>query len=173
MLGISGARAVVLGISVLTMLVAYVLIAPGEGPVKVVREVEPTRTVEVLVAVYDLPLGNMVTQNDVRWLAWPQDSVPKGAISKAEAATLDKEVIGALVRSSFVAFEPIRKEKLIRPDGSGFLSAVLPSGKRAIAISIDRAGNSTAGGFVLPNDRVDHQDRAAGHGTLHGRELRQ
>ncbi len=157
MLGISGARAVVLGISVLTMMVAYVLITPGEAPstVKVVKEVEPSRTVEVLVAGVDLPLGNSITQNDIRWLAWPQDSVPQGAIRKEEAATLDKEVIGALVRSSFVAFEPIRREKLIRPDGSGFLSAVLPSGKRAIAISIDRAGNSTAGGFVLPNDRVD------------------
>jgi pilus assembly protein CpaB len=35
------------------------------------------------------------------------------------------------------------------------MSAVLPSGKRAVAIKIDNEGDSTAGGFILPNDRVD------------------
>ena len=36
---------------------------------------------------------------------------------------------------------------------SGFLSAILPSGKRAIAVRI--SAQNTAGGFILPNDRVD------------------
>ena len=35
------------------------------------------------------------------------------------------------------------------------MSAILPSGMRAVAIKIDNAGDSSAGGFVLPNDRVD------------------
>ena len=35
----------------------------------------------------------------------------------------------------------------------GFMSAILPSGKRAVAIKIDNDGNSSAGGFILPNDR--------------------
>jgi pilus assembly protein CpaB len=51
--------------------------------------------------------------------------------------------------------EPIRREKLIKTDGTGFLSAVLPAGKRAIAISTDSRGANTAGGFILPNDHVD------------------
>jgi len=38
---------------------------------------------------------------------------------------------------------------------SGFLSAMLPSGMRAVAIGIDDKGNASAGGFILPNDRVD------------------
>lgn len=157
MLGLSGARAAVLGISLLTMFAAYMMIGPGPAPapVAVVKEAAPARTVDILVAAGDLPLGNTVTQNDVRWQAWPTDGVPQGLIRREEAAILDKEVIGSLVRSSFVANEPIRREKLIRQDGSGFLAAVLPAGRRAIAISIDRAGSSTAGGFVLPNDRVD------------------
>jgi pilus assembly protein CpaB len=157
MLGLSGARAVVLGISLLTMFAAYMMIgpAPAPAPVSVMQETAAVRTVDVLVAASELPLGNTIVQNDVRWQAWPQDSVPQGLIRKDEVDVLEKEVIGSLVRSSFIASEPIRREKLIRPDGSGFLAAVLPSGRRAIAISIDRAGNSTAGGFVLPNDRVD------------------
>jgi len=35
------------------------------------------------------------------------------------------------------------------------MSAILPQGKRAVAITIDTRGSSSAGGFVLPNDRVD------------------
>ena len=35
------------------------------------------------------------------------------------------------------------------------LSAILPSGMRAVAINIDPGGGATAGGFILPNDRVD------------------
>jgi pilus assembly protein CpaB len=157
MLGLSRARAAILGISLLTMFAAYMMIspAPAPDPVRVVQEAPPARTVDVLVAATDLPLGNTVSQNDVRWAAWPMDSVPQFVIRKEEVGALEKEVIGALVRSSFIANEPIRREKLIRADGSGFLAAVLPSGKRAIAIAIDRSGNSTAGGFVLPNDRVD------------------
>ncbi|MGL4438891.1 MAG: Flp pilus assembly protein CpaB [Bosea sp. (in: a-proteobacteria)] len=157
MLGLSGARAVVFGIALLSAVAAYMLMGrgPAPAPVTVVQEAAPARTVEILVAASDLPLGNTIVQSDVRWQSWPQDSVPTGLIRKEEAAILDKEVIGALVRSSFIASEPIRREKLIKPDGSGFLAAVLPAGKRAIAMSIDRAGNSTAGGFILPNDRVD------------------
>jgi pilus assembly protein CpaB len=157
MLGLTRARAAVLGISLLTMFAAYMMIspAPAPDPAKAAKEGSSARTVEVLVAATDLPLGNTLSQNDVRWVAWPMDSVPQLVFRKEEAAAVDKEVIGSLVRSSFIANEPIRREKLIRAEGSGFLAAVLPSGKRAIAISIDRSGNSTAGGFVLPNDRVD------------------
>src|SRR3954462_8938948 len=35
------------------------------------------------------------------------------------------------------------------------MSAILPSGMRAVAISIDNRGATSAGGFILPNDRVD------------------
>ncbi len=157
MLGLSGARAIVLGISLLTMLAAYMLVGTGTppAPVTITQAAPPARTVDVLVAATDLPLGNAVSQNDVKWLAWPEGGVPQGVIRKDEVGALEKDVLGALVRSAFYASEPIRREKLIKVDGTGFLSAVLPSGKRAIAMSIDRAGNSTAGGFVLPNDRVD------------------
>jgi pilus assembly protein CpaB len=37
--------------------------------------------------------------------------------------------------------------------GSGFLSAILPKGMRAVAIDISAA--TSAGGFILPNDHVD------------------
>ena len=49
----------------------------------------------------------------------------------------------------------IRREKLVKSTGSGFVSAVLSAGMRAISIPIEPTGLNTAGGFVLPNDRVD------------------
>ena len=60
--------------------------------------------------------------------------------------------VGAIARSTFYAGEPITEAKLIRTD-RGFMSAILPAGKRAVATKI--AADTSAGGFILPNDRVD------------------
>lgn len=48
--------------------------------------------------------------------------------------------------------EPVRAERLIDTD-KGFLAAILPKGKRAVAVPVDAV--STAGGFILPGDKVD------------------
>ena len=50
------------------------------------------------------------------------------------------------------AGEPLRKSKLIG-EGQSFMSSILPSGKRAVATQI--AADTSAGGFILPNDFVD------------------
>jgi len=48
--------------------------------------------------------------------------------------------------------EPLRRSKLVG-EGQSFLSSILPAGKRAIATQI--AADTSAGGFILPNDFVD------------------
>jgi pilus assembly protein CpaB len=148
---------VILGVSLLTMVGAYFFVSPAPAPAPVVQAQAPapSPSTEVLVAAQELPMGNGVTQGDIRWIGWPQDLVPPGSITRRDQAIVEREVIGALVRSAFVQGEPIRREKLIRADGSGYLSAMLPAGRRAVAINIDRTGSSSAGGFILPNDRVD------------------
>jgi pilus assembly protein CpaB len=65
------------------------------------------------------------------------------------------DLTGSILRTSLYQGEPIRREQLIKGANSGFLSAILPSGMRAVAINIDAQGSTSAGGFVLPNDRVD------------------
>src|SRR5262249_59088728 len=60
---------------------------------------------------------------------------------------------GMIVRTPFVAGEPIREAKLVNSKGSGFMAAILPSGMRAISTQI--SPETGAGGFILPNDRVD------------------
>ena len=76
-------------------------------------------------------------------------------IKKSEGPQVLENVKGAVTRNSFLQGEPMRRDKLIKGPNSGFLSAILPSGMRAVAINIDSGGGSTAGGFILPNDRVD------------------
>ena len=125
------------------------------APVVVQTEAVPSKSVEVLVAAADLPMGQVLKPADLRWQPWPADLAPNGATLRDNAPNAAKELEGSLVRSSFLAGEPMRREKLVRADGSGFMSAILPSGMRALAISIDTRGATSAGGFILPNDRVD------------------
>ena len=58
-----------------------------------------------------------------------------------------------IVRTPFIAGEPIREAKLVNAKGSGFMAAILPSGMRAVSTQI--SPETGAGGFILPNDRVD------------------
>jgi len=41
----------------------------------------------------------------------------------------------------------------VKADGSGFMAAILPTGMRAVSTEI--SPETGAGGFILPNDRVD------------------
>ena len=61
-------------------------------------------------------------------------------------------VLGKIVAGTFNAGEPLQSDQLKR---GNFMSAVLPSGMRAVAIDLADQGKTAAGGFILPNDRVD------------------
>lgn len=151
----SPARIIILVVALAAGLGAALLVqAPAPGPAPVAK-VEPAPTVPVLVAATDIPIGSTMAADSLRWQSWPLSGIPAGIIRKDEAPEAEKEIIGQLARQALFAAEPIRREKLIRTDGTGFLSAVLPSGMRAVAISTDSRGANTAGGFILPNDRVD------------------
>ena len=49
----------------------------------------------------------------------------------------------------------MRKERLVKGPTAGLMATLVAQGKRAVAINIDASGATSAGGFVLPNDRVD------------------
>ena len=114
----------------------------------------PVTTDDVLVAAQDLTLGTSTTATDFAWQPWPKDSINPVMIKKSDNDKVVADLAGSIVRSNIFKGEPIRRERLIKAS-SGFLSAVLPSGRRAVAINIDAQGSTTAGGFVLPNDKVD------------------
>jgi pilus assembly protein CpaB len=109
-------------------------------------------TVEVLVAKSDIGLGQAIKPGDLVWQTWPEAAsnifIRRG--DRPEAAT---QLVGSLARAPFVIGEPIREQKLVKSDGSGFMAAILPAGMRAISTEI--SPETAAGGFILPNDRVD------------------
>jgi pilus assembly protein CpaB len=128
---------------------------PAEAPAPVQEAAPQARTIDVLVAAVDVPTGRTLGAADVKWQAWPADFAPTGVIKRAETPNGAEEVAGSIVRYGFIAGEPIRKDKIIKADGSGFMAAILPAGMRAVAITIDTRGATSAGNFILPNDRVD------------------
>ena len=110
---------------------------------------------QVLVASQDLPMGTVVNEGAIAWHPWPKADVSELMITKSAKPDALKDVEGSMTRVAFLRGEPIRHDKLVKAGTGGFMSAILPSGKRAVAIKIDNEGDSTAGGFILPNDRVD------------------
>ena len=110
-------------------------------------------TVDILVAANDIPLGQVLAPADVKWQVWPTAAAGPNFIRKSDKPDAVKDVVGSIVRTPFVVGEPIREAKLIKGNGSGFMAAILPSGMRAISTEI--SPETGAGGFILPNDRVD------------------
>ncbi|WP_454658832.1 Flp pilus assembly protein CpaB [Bosea beijingensis] len=166
----SPARIIILAVALVAGLGAAVLVQSPKAPAPVAK-IEQAPTVPVLVAATDIPVGNTVTATDLRWLDWPLASVPAGIIRKDETPEAETEIIGQVARYATLGAEPIRREKLIKTDGTGFLSAVLPAGMRAVAISTDSRGANTAGGFILPNDRVDVISTSRGESDGHVSEV--
>lgn len=109
----------------------------------------------VLVAARNIDVGTRIQPGDLRWNEWPRESIAPELIRRTNAPKALEEFEEAVARSQFFAGEPIRRERLVQGQKSGFLAASLPPGHRAIAITIDQTGATSAGGFVLPNDRVD------------------
>ena len=109
-------------------------------------------TVDILVAKSDIGLGQSVKAEDLQWQSWPSASAGN-FISRAGRADAVKDITGSIVRSPFIAGEPIREQKLVKAEGSGFMAAILPTGFRAVSTEI--SPETGAGGFILPNDHVD------------------
>jgi len=147
------ARIVVLTIAVGAGGVAAYL-ASGAGPEPApTAPVAQLQTVDVLVAKADIPLGQAVGPDEVQWQSWPASSTSASFIRRNERPNATTQLVGSIARSPFVAGEPIREQKLVKSNGSGFMAAILPTGMRAISTEI--SPETGAGGFILPNDRVD------------------
>jgi pilus assembly protein CpaB len=125
----------------------------SKAPPAPAEQVAQLQTVDVLVAKSDISLGQTVTPNEMQWQTWPAAAASSSFIRRNDRPEATKEITGSIARSPFIAGEPIREPKLIKANGSGFMAAILPQGMRAISTEI--SPETGAGGFILPNDRVD------------------
>jgi len=125
----------------------------NNAPAPVAPVAEKLPTVEVLVAKSDIQLGQAVKAEDLQWQTWPQSTASSAFISRGNRPNAQAEIAGSIARVPLMQGEPIREQKLVKADGSGFMAAILPSGMRAVSTEI--SAETGAGGFILPNDRVD------------------
>lgn len=152
------ARVVIMAVAVLAAGLAGYLAMNLTSPTVQVNEIasapviEKMPTIDVLVTTASLPVGSRLNEETVQWKGWPEDGVVEGLIRRDVRPEAIAELSGAVVRLPIFAGEPLRPEKIV-DSSSRIMSSLLPSGKRAVATEISVA--TSAGGFILPNDRVD------------------
>ena len=124
-------------------------------PERILTVTEPAERIEsaeILVAAKDLEQRRRLEAGDLEWRPWPKEALNAGYITRAEQPEALDELAGNLVKVSMLTGEPLRREKIGSSD-TGYLSALLSPGKRAVSVKV--TAESTAGGFILPEDRVD------------------
>jgi pilus assembly protein CpaB len=152
------ARVAVLGVALGAGVIAGVLALSLSRPAAPVRTAAPAKppeptTVKVFVAKKDLPIGSTLAADKVELRDWPKTGLSDKFITETPGDPDPyAKINGAIARATIYQGEPINELKLIRSD-RGFMSALLPEGKRAVALRI--AADTSAGGFILPNDHVD------------------
>lgn len=149
-------RLIILGVAVTTAIGAgFVAKKLGSAPPPVVVEKGPSGPAidmtEVLVVTRDVLVGEVI-EDQIAWQEWPEEGVHPGFITRSAEPGAREAFRGAVARLPIYTGEPLRRNKLIDA-GQSFMSSILPSGMRAVATQI--SADTSAGGFILPNDRVD------------------
>jgi pilus assembly protein CpaB len=147
------ARIVVLAIAIGAGGIAAYLASGSDSKPPPAAPVVQLQTTDVLVAKSEIALGQALKPEDLQWQTWPASTASSSFIRRTERPDAPNQIAGWLARAPFIAGEPIREQKLVKADGSGFMAAILPTGMRAVSTEI--SPETGAGGFILPNDRVD------------------
>lgn len=115
----------------------------------------------VLVAQKAVSVGQFIKEEDLEWVAWPEDGVVDSYIAMdpedLAQGESDEEgraaFAGAVARQTVQAGQPIIRTQFVFPGDKGFLAAVLEKGHRAMTVPIDETKGIA--GFVFPGDHVD------------------
>jgi len=153
----NSSRLIILGVAIAAAVgagyVAKRMTARPSAPA-VVQSAPPEPAIElkdVLVLSQDVAMGSVLGEA-LRWQSWPADTIGENFITRQTDENAVEELKGAIARVPLYSGEPLRRSKLIG-EGQSFMSSILPSGMRAVATQI--AADTSAGGFILPNDYVD------------------
>ena len=149
----NSARIIVLAIAITAGGFAAYLLSGMSKDAPTAPAVVQIPTSDVLVAKVDIGLGETVAPENLQWQTWTESTASGSFIRKKDRPDAVTQLAGSIVRMPFIAGEPIREQKLVKANGAGFMAAILPSGMRAVSTEI--SAETGAGGFILPNDRVD------------------
>ncbi len=128
--------------------------APAVVQARLSPEVELLREArtQILVADTTIGIGQRLSPTSVSWQEWPEGSVRSDYITQAATPDALTEMSSSVARFEIFPGEPIRQQKLVTAE-QGYLSAVLGTGQRGVSVLV--SAESAAGGFIVPNDRVD------------------
>jgi pilus assembly protein CpaB len=111
-----------------------------------VREVEVASAFAVVAATH-LPVGTLVTKEQVKLVPWPAAHQVPGAFTSID------QVANRGVIQPVAANEPLTESKLAPLGAGAGLSPTIPSGMRAISVKVNEVIG--VAGFVVPGSRVD------------------
>lgn len=124
------------------------------GKSKAVAAAGPTiEMTEVLVAARDIDVGHTIAAEDLKWQKWSKEALSPAFITRDANPAGMESMVGAVARTVLFAGEPATTTKLVRAESSNFMAAALAPGMRAVSVEIRE--ETGAGGFIMPNDRVD------------------
>ncbi|QDZ12979.1 Flp pilus assembly protein CpaB [Devosia ginsengisoli] len=150
------ARIILLVVALVAGGLAAFLVTRGGGapaPQQAVQtEVVQEARTQILVAKAPIGLGERLGPANLEWQDWPEGAVRSEYVTISAMPDAPADLKDAVARFEFFPGEPIREAKLVRAD-QGYLSAVLSEGMRGVSVSV--SAESSAGGFVVPNDHVD------------------
>jgi pilus assembly protein CpaB len=105
----------------------------------------------VLAAARTLRPGVLLKSEDIGTALVAASAVPEGA--RPDTATTRAELLGAMVRRTVPAGEPLLPIHVMRAGERGFLAAVLGPGLRATTVGVDSITGTA--GLIWPGDHVD------------------
>ena len=151
----STTRIAVMGLAIGSAVIAAFLARGfiGQKPEREIVEINKVETSEILIATKDILMGDRLNGSNISWETWPANAVKPYMISRSGQPEARQQFENARARAALFEGEPISDKKVVKPDSAGFMAAILPKGMRAISVRI--SAETGAGGFILPNDRVD------------------
>src|SRR5215210_3799340 len=136
------------------VVLAIAIVMAGVASFAVYKTVQsmPVRQVEVanyqvVVAAKSLGMGSLVTDKDVKLVAWPSSSPVLNGHSDI------KGVVNRGLLSAVVENEPLTESKLAPIEAGAGLQTTIPQGMRAMAVRVNEVVG--VAGFVVPGTKVD------------------
>ena len=121
------------------------------GVYQAIRSI-PERQVEIatkhaVVAAAELPIGTLLTRDNVKVVAWPAQTPLQGGFSSVDEV-VDRGLIAGVVEN-----EPLSENKLASKAAGAGLPPTITPGMRAISVKVNEVIG--VAGFVVPGTRVD------------------
>jgi pilus assembly protein CpaB len=112
----------------------------------------PERRVEIaqrqtVVAVRPMPVGSLVTKDDLKLVPWPAANPVPGSFDSIDRA-VNRGLIAPVAEN-----EPVTEGKLAKPGAGAGLPPTITEGMRAISVRVNEVIG--VAGFVIPGTRVD------------------